>query len=369
MRKFFILILCLLLLTAQVSAAGISTLVSDTVVAENGTCSVSLTLTLELDGAVSGLAFPLPENARNITVNGSSARSSHDGAVRNVILDKYIAAAGTYTLVVRYDLPDTVSADENGKLTLVLPLLSGFAYPVDNMSFTVTLPNAVAARPTFLSTYYQEAAETVMTVTRQDNLIKGTVNQRLQDHESLSMQLAVTEKEFPQSMAKRWSLDTIDLIMLALAGLAILYWLIAMGIKPPQQLRRATAPDGITAGEVGCRLTGSGVDLSLMVLSWAQMGYVLIQPDDNGRVLLHKRMDMGNERSKLENQYFRALFGKRSIVDATGYHYARLCGKASQTKPGMREIYSRSSGCGIGRRMQTGQKRREKSDCRQTWSV
>ena len=343
MRKAFILILCLLLLATQVSAAGISTFVSDTVVAENGTCSVTLTLTLELDAQVSDLTFPLPENARNITVNGSSARSTHTGAVRNVALDKFISAAGTYTMVIRYDLPDTVTADEE-KLTLTLPLLCGFAYPVDNMRFTVTLPVAVAGRPQFVSTYYQEAAETVMTVSKQDALITGTVNERLQDHESLTMTLAVTEEEFPQSMAKRFSLDTVDLIMLVLAGLSLLYWLIAMGIKPPQKLRRATPPEGITAGEVGCRLTGSGLDLTLTVLSWAQMGYLLIQPDDNGRVLLHKRMEMGNERSDMENRLFRSLFGARRTVDATGYHYARLCGKASQIRPGLREIYRRTSG-------------------------
>ena len=344
MRRILILILCCLMLTTAVSAAGISSFSSDTVISENGTCEVTLAVTLEMDGPVSELVFPLPENARNITVNGSSARSSHTGTVRNVDLSKYVAGAGTYTLVLRYELPDMVTADAKGKLTLTLPLLSGFAYPVENMRFTVTLPGAVAARPSFTSTYYQEAAETIMTVSRQDAVIIGTVDQRLQDHESLTMTLAVTEKEFPQSMAKRWSLDTVDLIMICLAALAVLYWLIAMGIKPPQKLRRAMPPEGITAGEVGCRLTGSGIDLTLTVLSWAQMGYILIQPDDNGRVLLHKRMDMGNERSDLENRFFRSLFGKRRTVDATGYHYARLCGKAAQTVPGIRDTYRRSSG-------------------------
>ena len=344
MRRILILILCLMVLATSVSAAGISSCVSDTVVAENGTCEVTLTLTLEMESAVSGLVFPLPECARNITVNGTSARSSHAGTVRNVDLSKHIAGAGTYTLVLRYDLPDTVVADEKGNLSLILPLLSGFAYPVENMRFTVTLPAEVAARPAFTSTYYQEAAETVMTVSRQGAVISGTVNDRLQDHESLTMTLAVTEEEFPQSMAKRWSLDTVDLIMMGFALLAILYWLIAMGIKPPQKLRRAMPPEGITAGQIGCRLTGSGVDLTLMVLSWAQMGYILIQHDDNGRVLLHKRMDMGNERSDMENRFFRSLFGRRRMVDATGYHYARLCGKASQNMHGIREIYRRSSG-------------------------
>jgi hypothetical protein len=81
-----------------------------------------------------------------------------------------------------------------------------------------------------------------------------------------------------------------------------------------------------------------------MVISWAQMGYLLIQVDGNGRILLHKQMSMGNERSQVENSYFRALFGSRRVVDGTGYRYAELCRKASSAKPGVRNYYRRNSG-------------------------
>ncbi len=344
MRRIVLAILCSMLLITAVSGVGISSCVSDTVVSANGDCQITTTITVETEGPMSALVFPLPANAKNITVNGSSARSSSAGAVRNVDLTKHIAGAGTYTLVLRYAMKDMVATDEEDRLTLHLPLLSGFAYPVEQMSFTVTLPTEVAARPTFTSTYYQEAAETVMQVSREGNVISGTVNVRLQDHESLEMQLRVTEEEFPQSMAKRWSLDSLDLIMIGFAAAALLYWLITMGTLPARPVRCTTPPEGITAGEIGCQLTGDGVDFTLMVLSWAQMGYVLIQADDNGRVLLHKRMDMGNERSEFENRYFRNLFGRRKTVDGTGYHYARLCMKAAQSVPGARRRYRRFSG-------------------------
>jgi hypothetical protein len=61
-------------------------------------------------------------------------------------------------------------------------------------------------------------------------------------------------------------------------------------------------------------------------------------------VLLHKRMDMGNERSGFENQTFRALFGRRRIVDGTGYHYANLCRSLRSKTPRIREIYRRHTG-------------------------
>ncbi|MCD7756517.1 MAG: DUF2207 domain-containing protein [Firmicutes bacterium] len=80
------------------------------------------------------------------------------------------------------------------------------------------------------------------------------------------------------------------------------------------------------------------------MLSWAQMGYLLIQLDDNGRVLLHKRMDMGNERSAFEVRCFRSLFGKKRMVDGTGYHYARLARKAAGSFPNGRYYYLPTSG-------------------------
>ena len=158
------------------------------------------------------------------------------------------------------------------------------------------------------------------------------------------MTLSVSEEMFPQSMSKRWSMDTVDLIMIGSGILALLYWLITMRTAPPRRVRRTVPPEGITAGELGCRLTGRGVDFTMMVISWAQMGYILIQPDDNGRVLLHKRMDMGNERSDFENRYFRSLFGRRKMVDGTGYHYARLCRKAMRSRPGIQDFFLRSTG-------------------------
>ncbi len=344
MRRFLIAIVCCMLLVTAAQGVGISSCTSETVVTSKGSCQVTVTMTLQVESPVSALVFPLPAQARSITVNGSSVRSSHTGTVRNVDLASHVAGAGTYSLVLRYSINDIITQDEKDNLTLTLPLLCGFAYPVEALSFTVTLPTEVSARPSFTSTYYQEAAESVMTVQRQGSVISGTVNQRLQDHESLTMLLPVTAAEFPQSVAKRWSLDTIDLIMLGIAALAIAYWALTMGWKKPGKIRCAQPPGGITAGELGCRLTGSGADLTMMVVSWAEMGYLLIHPDDNGRVLLHKRMDMGNERSDFENRYFRNLFGRRKTVDATGYHYAHLAIKASRSVPGAKATFRKHTG-------------------------
>ena len=71
----------------------------------------------------------------------------------------------------------------------------------------------------------------------------------------------------------------------------------------PRQSARRTRRKGVTdmskrrRYHTGSRLTFTGADLTMMVFSWAQLGYLVIHLDDNGRVMLHKRMDMGNERS------------------------------------------------------------------------
>jgi hypothetical protein len=82
----------------------------------------------------------------------------------------------------------------------------------------------------------------------------------------------------------------------------------------------------------------------MMVISWARMGYLQIHMTDSGRVMLHKRMDMGNERSEFENRCFRSLFGRRAVTDGTGFHYAELCRKASRARPGIRSCFRRNSG-------------------------
>ncbi len=341
MRRFLILISILLLIALPTSATGIQ---SDTVISPDGSCQVAMTVKLHLDTVPGGLTFPLPAGATDITVNGASVRARLENGLRQADLSGLVAAPGDHTLVIRYTLADAVTAGEKDTLVLTLPILCGFRYPMDSLEFSVTLPGAPEYRPNFSSTYYQETVETMMTVQLEGATVRGALPFRLQDHETLTMTLQVTEEMFPQPVAKMWSMDTVDLVMLSIAGVSLLYWLIFMGCAPLKRLRRTAPPDGITAGELGCRLIGAGADLTMMVLSWAQMGYLLIQPDSSNRVLLHKRMDMGNERSEFENRYFRKLFGRRNIIDGTGHHYALLCRKVALLHPGSRAMYQPYSG-------------------------
>lgn len=349
MRRVAIFLLCILLLfpmTAAAQAASRASRISvaATVDAE-GSAQVTVDVILVLDTAVDTLEFPLPRYARNITVNGSSARTSASGDTTRVNLTSLVkGVTGSFPLRIQYTLHDLVAYDALNKLQLTLPLLSGFAYPVDEMDFSVNLPGQVSAKPVFTSGYFQQSIEEDITYSMNQLAITGSMNEILKDQETLILTLEVPDTVFPQDVTSQWRMGIPDIAMIVLAVLAVLYWLIALRCLPFLRRHSTQAPAGCTAGELTCVLSGQGSDLTMMVMSWAQLGYILIHITDSGRVTLHKRMEMGNERSAYENKIFRKLFGKRRTVDGSGYHYANLCQKVAVTPGDIWDLFRKGTG-------------------------
>lgn len=321
---------------------SIQALDSRSVVSADGSCSVDMTVTLCLNEAVRPV-FPIPSAASDVTLNGQRGSVNSSGQYKLLSLSAVTGGnAGTFTFQIHYSLPVVV---EPGKedLVLTLPLLCGFEYPVDNLSFSITLPGEVTTQPVFTSSYYQELIEAQMDISINGNTLNGHTG-ALKDHETLSLTLPVSGAMFPEPAVAARVMGLMDVTVLAFALLAAIFYLLTMRPRLPHREHRTTPPDGISAGDIQMWLTGSGVDFSLLVVTWAQLGYLRIQLDDNGRVLLHKRMEMGNERSRFENRAFRSLFGHRRIVDGTGYHYAHLCRGMWRKTPRIKEIYRPHSG-------------------------
>lgn len=346
MKRIFMIIILLLccagLCVPVLADSAISTLSSDTNIQSDGRCTVVISADLVLTEAVNSLVFPIPADAENVTLNGEEVSPGQVGQSSHVSLNAITSSSGTFHFTIRYTLPGVVTAGDDG-MTLKLSLLQGFAYPVEDMKFTLTLPDEISQEPVFTSSYYQENIRSQMELAVNGRTITGSV-QKLKDHESIQVQMPVSESMFPQTAAAARVLGKVDLAIGIAAVLAIGYYLLTMRPRLPKRITRAAAPDGICAGDLALWLTGRGIDLSLMVVTWAQLGYLRIQVDDNGRVLLHKRMDMGNERSSFENRCFKLLFGRRRIVDGTGYHYAMLCRSLRSKTPRIREIYRRRTG-------------------------
>lgn len=327
MRRFVALVLCCLLFATTAYADNAASHVqSNATVSSDGSCQVSLTMSIRLDEPVRELELPLGAHVSGVRLNGSSASVRKSGGVSRVSLNKVVKnITGNVPVTITFTVNQAVTVDENGKQLLTVPLLYGFPYPVEQMSFSVTLPGPFDTVPTFLSGYHQQDIESSITSDLSGATVTGTVNTTLKDHETLTMTLEAPEGMFPSVRAAGGTLPIDRTAMLILGALALLYWLIAMSAWPRLPRRSITAPEGITAGNVGSYLTHRGADLTLMVISWAQMGYLLIHMDDAGRVMLHKKMDMGNERGAFEGRIFRSLFGKGKTIDATGFRYVKLC--------------------------------------------
>lgn len=314
----------------------------------DGDALVSMNVTFHLDAADQALTFPLPRKAGNITMNGGSVGTSVSG---DVILANVGASVGEMTgdFSARFDysVPEAVKAvkiNQIPRLQLDLDLLCGFKYPVGSLNFVITLPANITTIPTFSSTYQQISFESNLDLITRDNMITGQTKQGLRDHEAVTLSMLVPQEMFPTVSTYQREGNPELYPMAGLAVLALLYWLIFLFTLPPIRTRSTNPPAGISAGEIGCRLSMVGGDLTMMVLTWAQLGYLLIHLEGSGRVLLHKRMDMGNERSLFEVRVFQALFGNRRVVDCSGSHYATVCARTSTMIPGEKTMTKPGSG-------------------------
>lgn len=346
-RRISALVFCLaLILSCAISAYAensASYVDNITTLTSNGSCQVTLQVTIHLDNSVENLTFPLPLGAKNVSVNGSAVRATKaDGALQVDISGFAGSYPGDYPLRFDYSMENVVTYADN-KLTLELPILCGFLYPVQSLEFAISFPTDVETRPYFVGGYRQSTMENIMTVAVTGNLVSGTVNETLDDQETVTMTMEVTEAMFPLVSTYQRNGNPEVIPMLIIGAVALLYWVIALRNFPFFYKRQPNAPVGVSAGELGCRLTFSGADLTSMVFHWAQLGYILIQLEGR-RVLLYKRMDMGNERSLFEVKTFKALFGKRRVVDGTSVQYARLCRKLTGQIPGEKAMCVKKSG-------------------------
>lgn len=346
-RQFLIIFLCAMMLTTVVYADGSTKSVKNSsVVSSKGSCDVTLTVTVSLDSPADHLTFPLPKKAENVTMNGTSIRTYPSSASDQIILadlSDLDGIMGDYSMNFHYTISSVLQTVDK-KLLLELPLLSGFDYPVQSLEFSVTLPDEISSDPNFSSGYLQSSVESVLTWKVSGNMITGFTTTALQDRETLTLSMQVSEDMFPGQLIIEREGNPEVVYMGICAAVALLYWILMMRCLPIVHQHRTTPPEGITAGEIGSRLSAAGVDLTMMVFSWAQMGYLRITPDKYGRVKLEKRMDMGNERTDFENRCFKALFHKGNVIDGTGEAYAQLCRKVAQTVSGAHEMYRRKAG-------------------------
>lgn len=329
MRRITMLIVAILLLTLLTVGASAATCATQVTyqasVSNDESCSIVASVTIHLDEPVKDLTFPVPAEATNISLNGTRVGSTLTNEARHVDLSGITGSmAGDFTVNISYYLKDVVAPDENGILQLRIPMLSGFDYPVEKLGFTITMPSELSHNPSFSSGYHKTNIEQMLVFSASGNTVTGTSNQQMKDRETLEMTLVVTEEVFPQAVIKLQNLEVYYLIMAICGVLGLVYWIIFLRNLPPRFTSVAAPPEGYSAGQLGSVINLQGTDLTAMIFSWAQLGYIVIQAGRTERVLLHKHMDMGNERSLYEQKCFQQLFGSRNVVDCSGFRYAGL---------------------------------------------
>lgn len=330
MRKallFFVAIVLLCAMTLGVSADQIDHSGFYATVLEDGSCQVSMTITLSMEKMDTSMRFPIPADASDVQLNGFGVGTYYSGTVQYVNLSSVLGPEDTTaTFTLSYRAGQVV--DGTGKLTL--PLLSGFQLPINSFDFTVSFPGNVSNQPSFTSAYYQSSIESKMHWTVMGSTVTGRTTDLLNGYETLEMSLKLDSSLFSHRQTAFIDSEVDDRLMEACLLLALLYWVIFMRLGLPRFRRCSQPPQGYTAGHMRPILTLQGPDLSLMVLSWAQMGYVLLERKSSSKILIHRQMDMGNERSAYEQQIFSLLFKKKDVVDTGSLAYAVLCGKVEK---------------------------------------
>ena len=330
MRKallFFVAIVLLCAITLGVSADQIDHSGFYATVLEDGSCQVSMTITLSMEKMDTTMRFPIPADASDVQLNGFGVGTYYSGTVQYVNLSSVLGPEDTTaTFTLSYRAGQVV--DGTGKLTL--PLLSGFQLPISSFDFTVSFPGNVTNQPSFTSAYYQSNIESSMHWTVTGSTVTGRTTALLNDYETLEMSLKLDSSLFSHRQTAFIDSEVDDRLMKGCLLLALLYWVIFMRMGLPRFRRCSQPPQGYTAGHMRPILTLQGPDLSLMVLSWAQMGYVLLERKSSSKILIHRQMDMGNERSAYEQQIFSLLFKKKDVVDTGSLAYAVLCGKVEK---------------------------------------
>lgn len=318
MRRAVLILLCLLLLTVGVSAAGdeVTSLSAEVSVAADGTCAVTATAVLELSSAPREIVFPLASGARSISATGGSYDTDTVDGVKCVVFESNGGFTGRQTFVCTYQLPCRVEdLTQSQRFSLALPE-TGWAYPIAQYSLHIVFPYEVTAQPVWSSAYYNDVIDNYLNVKITDGEISAASVSGLKDRETLSVQLSFAPNTFDLRHLPGRTATADRLLFWLLLIAAVGYWFFRLrgGMLLPR--RRQTLSTEATAGEIPCQLYGQSPDIAAMLAHWGNLGYLTIERDRRGRVLLRRRMEMGNERKPAERRLFSAIFRRGSVCCA-----------------------------------------------------
>lgn len=334
MRRLFLILLCLVMLSSTVSAADsadteITDMTTDIQLLEDGSCTVTSNITVRFSGNDANFVIPLGVDADDYSI-GIAAEVETINNVTCYILSGATAFSGQRNFSVTYRLPCQVTPEEGVQHLDLSVLASGFTCPINEWTFTVQFPAEFESMPELFSGYHGDTAFNDFNIQCANGVYTGTMLTRMQDHDSLRLLLDLPEGYFDlrNMPGKTKSVD--QYIFLGFALLAILYWFFRLrnGIVVPK--KRKLPPGHVTPGEIGYQLTCDSPDLAALVMHWADLGYITVRRQRNGRVILTQQMEMGNERRSIEVKLFATLFRKDGNCNVQSLRYRNAAKRMRQ---------------------------------------
>lgn len=343
-----------LVLQAQVEEADLSTLAGETsimtmevtaAVDEAGRVAVTQKLEMNVVGEVTELRFSFPEGAKKTDVIGRRTKSEKENGIRYLTVTDKDGFSATEQFELYYTLSGVVSEGEESQI-LTLPLLSLQDYRIGKYTFAVAMPEVFTTTPRFAGGYYNQLVEDVMTVRVEDIWVVGVMKEIIRDNDTLTMTLVVPESYFTGNHGDSSMPQVLTWIVLILLAAAVIYWLKTLRNPPLRVRSRSLPPDGVNPGDLPFILSGGDTDFNMLISHWAVLGYLSIYVSKAGHVLLRRRMDMGNERRKLERRLFELLFADSDVCDGASVRYKRVGEKAMQVirRYWCKRLYMKHSG-------------------------
>ena len=105
-------------------------------------------------------------------------------------------------------------------------------------------------------------------------------------------------------------------------------------------------PDAALPCDMPFLLAGGPIQFNMLVCHWASLGYLTISCGKNERVVLRRRVDMGNERRPAEVRLFQMLFSQGDVCEGVSLLYKRTAEKADEVlrRYWVRRMYRKTSG-------------------------
>ncbi len=342
LRRVLLLLLCLLLLCGGVCAAGteVEELNTQVTVDAQGACRVTMTVTVQFSGATESLLIPLGSGADDIELAGWRYRVRKLDGVTCLLVSNEAGFTGRQTFVCSYRLTQCVSETGSGqRFCLRLPEY-GWECGIASYRLELHFPVEVGSAGRWTSGYYNDVFDNYLDLAVQGNTLTAQSNTPLRDAETVMLRLDFPANSFDLRNQPGKAAPYARLGFYALLLLTLLYWLLRL--RNPRLRLGQPHGSGLEgcAGEVPCQLFGELPDLGALLAHWGNLGYLQISRERGGRLLLHKRMEMGNERTPVERRLFHALFRGGMTCDVRSARFARA---TQDTAAQMRAAWCRRS--------------------------